>query len=128
MKPHTPYQISLHREPDFVVRYQLDPCDELKSAKPGQGMRLDFLYAGDDPIKDGIYMIWPELLDESGNVITDTTPGNMAPVGKANMWVVNEEMRQFHAARIKVGTKGYWVRGPLRLANVTVVAIGSLDC
>ena len=97
MEEHKPYQDRLHREPDFVVEYKLDPCDELKSSKPSQGMRVDFLYEGDDPSTDGVHMIWPELLDEAGNVIKDTTPGKMAEKGTANMWVVDEERRHIHA-------------------------------
>jgi len=126
MEPHIPYQQNLNREPDFIVEYQLDPCDELKSAKPGQGMRLDFLYDGEDPELDGIHMIWPELLDEDGNVILDKTPGEMETKGKANMWIVNEERREIHKDRINIGTKGYWVRGPFKMASVTVTQIGSL--
>jgi len=128
MRDHAPYQDRLNREPDFIVEYELDPCDEMKSSKPGQGMRVDFLYDGDDPSEDGIHMIWPELLDKDGEVILDTTPGNMDKAGKANMWVVDETRRIYHAKRLKVGTKGYWVRGAFRLANVTVVQIGSLQC
>lgn len=128
MEKHKPYQERLNREPDFVVEYVLDLCDELKDAKPSQGMRVDFLYDGDDPQKEGVHMIWPELLDELGNVVIDTTPGNMSKQGKANMWVVDETRRPIHAKRIKVGTQGYWVRGSMKLANVTVVKIGSLKC
>jgi len=70
MKDHTPYQERLKRIPDFVVEYELDLCEELKEAKPGQGMRVDFLYSGDDPQVEGVHKIWPELLDENGAHIT----------------------------------------------------------
>lgn len=127
MNIHTPYQDRLHRDPDFIVEYELDPCEELKESKPGQGMRLDFLYE-EDSESSNVYMIWPELLDDSENIVTDLTPGIMEPKGKANMWVVNDKFRSYHAERIRVGTKGYWVRGSFRLAKVTVIEIGSLKC
>jgi len=128
MKPHVPYQEHRNREPDFIVNYELDPCDELKSAKPGQGMRLDFLYDGEDPMLDRVHMIWPELLDANGNVILDTAPGKMKTKGRANMWIVSEDRREFHKNKIKIGTKGCWVRGPFKMAPVTVTEIGSLKC
>jgi len=123
---HSPYEDDQNRQPDFVVEYEIDLCDEMKNAKPHQGMRTDFLYDGDDPQLDGVYMIWPELLDENSQVIEDKTPGSAPHKGRANMWILSEEMREFHRKRIKVGTKGYWVRGPFKVANVTVIKLGAL--
>ncbi|MEQ3515731.1 hypothetical protein ABMY35_20625 [Pseudoalteromonas sp. BZB3] len=125
---HSPYEDVQNRQPDFIVEYEIDLCNELKNAKPHQGMRTDFLYHGDDPQADGIYMIWPELLDENGQVIEDTTPGNAPYKGTANMWILSDEMRDFHRKRIKVGTRGYWVRGPFKVASVTVIKLGELSC
>lgn len=127
MNHHTPYQERLKRSPDFVVEYEIDLCDELKGAKPGQGMRVDFLYEEDNPQVEGVYMIWPELLNEDGDVILDATPGNIAKRGKANMWVVDETRRPYHAGRIEVGTKGTWWRGG-RIARVTVIDAEGLKC
>lgn len=127
MSHHTPYQDRLKRNPDFVVEYEIDLCDELKDAKPGQAMRVDFLYEGDNPEVEGVHMIWPELLDEHGNIILDATPGKIAKRGNANMWVVDETRRPYHAERIKVGTKGVWWRGG-RIARVTVIDAEGLKC
>lgn len=127
MNIHTPYRDRLNRDPDFIVEYEIDLCEEMKGSKPNQGMRVDFLYE-EDVDKSEVYMIWPELLDSSGNIITDLNPDIIEAKGKANMWVVNEKIRPYHAERISVGTKGYWVRGSFRLARVTVIAIGSLKC
>src|SRR3546814_5384241 len=77
MAEHISYKETLKRDADFVVEYELDPDDALKTATPCQGMRVDFLYAGDDPNTDGSYMIWPELVDQQGLVVRDTTPGKM---------------------------------------------------
>lgn len=125
MSEHIPYEDNLDRFPDFIVEYEIDLCDELKSAKPTQGMRVDFLYNGDHPNHDGVHMIWPEILDAEGKVLIDTTPGMIPKKGYANMWVVDVNRRKYHKSRIKVGTKGTWWRGG-RVANVIVVQIGSL--
>ncbi|MEW8525379.1 MAG: hypothetical protein AB2552_20240 [Candidatus Thiodiazotropha endolucinida] len=123
---HVPYSEASGRKPDFEVEYVLDIDPELGSVKPGQGMRCDFLYEGDDPKTDGIYMIWPELLDENGKVILDkrVVP---AKSGKATMWIGMHEAREkIHRNRIKIGTKGYWVVGSKKLAMVTVTKIHGL--
>lgn len=125
MKAHIPYEERSGRKPDFVVKYKIDLSEENKNAKPGQGMRVDFLYDGDDPQVEGIHMIWPEILDEDGRVIRDTTPGNIPNEGFANMWILNEERREYHHKRLKIGTKGTWWRGG-RIANVTVVQINAV--
>ncbi|WP_445363628.1 hypothetical protein ACJJIQ_02695 [Microbulbifer sp. ANSA003] len=125
MKVHIPYEERSGRNPDFVVKYKIDLSEENKNAKPGQGMRVDFLYNGDDPQVEGIHMIWPEILDEDGRVIRDTTPGNIPNEGFANMWILNEERREHHHKRLKIGTKGTWWRGG-RIANVTVVQINAV--
>ena len=127
MDQHVPYQERLKREPDFVVLYEIDPCEELKQSIASQGMRLDFLYEGENPSEDGIHMIWPELLDDNENVITDTTPKKSYQSGKANMWVFDESRREIHANKMKVGTKGFWVRGSFKFAKVEVIKIGSLS-
>ncbi|WP_445357916.1 hypothetical protein [Microbulbifer sp. ANSA005] len=125
MKAHIPYEERSGRKPDFVVKYKIDLSEENKNVKPGQGMRVDFLYDGDDPQVEGIHMIWPEILDEDGRVIRDTTPGYIPNEGFANMWILSEERREYHHKRLKIGTKGTWWRGG-RIANVTVVQINAV--
>ncbi|GGZ96579.1 hypothetical protein GCM10008090_01020 [Arenicella chitinivorans] len=127
MEPHIPYEERTKRQPDFIVEYEVDLAEEIKNAKPGQGMRVDFLYDGDDPQVEGVHMIWPEILDESGRVITDTTLGNIPKKGYANMWVLSDERRIYHHERLKVGTKATWWRGG-RVAYVTVVKVSALEC
>ncbi|MBQ0798209.1 MAG: hypothetical protein KBT63_02915 [Porticoccaceae bacterium] len=124
---HTPYEERTGRQPDFIVEYKIDLAEEIKNAKPSQGMRIDFLYDGDDPQVEGIHMIWPEILDEDGKVIRDATPGNIPKKGFANMWVLSEERREYHHGRLKIGTKGTWWRGG-RVAYVTVVQVNALQC
>lgn len=125
IEEHTPYEVRSGRKADFIVKYEIDLAEEIKSAKPNQGMRVDFLYDGDDPSVDGVHMIWPEILDESGKVIRDTTPGNISLKGYANMWVVDDDRREYHHQRITVGTKGTWWRGG-RIAYVKVVQVNAI--
>ena len=127
MNDHISYEERMGRLPDFIVEYEIDLADEIKNAKPNQGMRVDFLYEGDDPSAEGVHMIWPEILNEDGSVLRDTTPGNIPQKGFANMWVVNEDRREYHHERVKVGTKGTWWRGG-RVAYVTVVQVNEITC
>lgn len=120
---HVPYQERMGGLPDFEVSYKLTIDPELEGIKPGQGMRSDFLYDGDDPSSDGIHIIWPEFLDNNGEVIRNKNI-NPAEEGRALMWILSPESREkIHRDRIKVGTKGYWVVGSKKLAKVTVTKI-----
>lgn len=123
---HSSRDTDLNPQPDFVVEYEMDLCDELKNAKPHQAMRINFLYEGDDPQMDGIHMIWPELLDENGVALRDALPGSAPVKGQAAMWIVSEDMREYHRKRLKVGAKGYWLSGSYKVANVTVIKLGGL--
>ena len=118
---HIPYEKVRNRLPDFVVEYSWDPEEIVKTQKRFQGIRSDFLYEGDDPSKDGIFMIWPEFLDAEGNVIT-RKDSQVEPTGHANMWICFEEMIPYHKERLKVGTKGYMVAGSKKLANLKVLS------
>lgn len=123
---HTPYQDLLARKPDFIVEYNIDLDEEIKNAKPTQGMRVDFLYEEDRPEIEGIHMIWPEILDKNGDVILDDTPGQVPLSGLANMWIVSEERINYHLSRLQIGTKGFWYRGG-KVANVTVIKINAKE-
>ena len=122
---HIPYEENRKRLPDFIVEYDWEPDEELKTVKRYQGIRSDFLYEGDDPKSDGIHMIWPEFLDENGAVVLEKEV-EVSPHGFANMWVLMEERRSYHRDRIKIGTKGYLVCGSKKLATATVIQIGGL--
>ncbi len=117
---HVPYEESSNTKPDFEVRYSLISKESLGIIYPAQGMRCDFLYENDDPKIDGIYMIWPELLDEDGEVILDKC-APAAQSGRATMWITLD--KNLHRKRIKIGTKGHWVAGSMNLACVEVTKI-----
>lgn len=119
-KKHVPYAEATGRLPDFEVKYEILPDID---ARFTQGARCDFLYEGDDPWEDGVHMIWPEFLDDGGDVIVDKTIQPQKE-GCATMWIGTHESRiKFHRPRLKVGTKGYWVVGSKKVAKVTVTKI-----
>ena len=122
---YIPFAKRLGREPDFEVSYVFQADPELSSVIPCQGMRTDFLYEADDPRVDGVHMIWPEFLDESGQVILSTAAG-ISQQGHANMWIMNDSVRDIHRSRIMVGVMGWMVFGTKKLAKVRVERVMGL--
>ena len=119
------YKQNVNHNQDFNVDYRLYSQSEGGRKVTFQHLRCDFLYDGDDPEVDGLYMIYPEFLDESGNPIkTDV----IVPLeGRASMWIVVDEMRTIHKERITVGTKGYFMEGSRRIGEVTVTEIVDIN-
>jgi hypothetical protein len=88
-------------------------------------MRSDFLYDGDDLHTDGLHIIWPEFEDHDGTPLDE---GAEIPlVGYASMWILFEERRAYHRSRLACGVRGYFMRGPHRLADVEVVELLALQ-
>ena len=85
-------------------------------------MRSDFKYLGEFS-DEGIWMIWPEFIDQDGNVIQneDVLPKS----GKATMWIVSreKELLNMHLKRLKVGMVAELVTGARTLATVKVTKI-----
>jgi len=121
MSVFTPYDQKYNRKPDFTVDYEYIHDQSDYVMKMSQGMRSDFCYEED--AKNGpSHMIWPEFLDNNGNVILDTeTP--IPDQGKAHMWVIVDEKRDYHRKRLCLGMKGYLMVGSHRIANVVVTDI-----
>ena len=70
-------------------------------------------------------MIWPEFLDENGNVITQkNTP--VPTSGKARMWIINDGLRKYHQDKIKVGMNGNGHEGGTVVAKYQVSKIAGL--
>jgi len=90
-----------------------------------QHLRCDFLYEGDNPVSDGIFMIHPEFLDSAGSPIQDNVAVPLE--GKASMWILVPQMHPLHRARIDVGTRGYFVEGSRKIGNVEVESVVALD-
>lgn len=113
------------RKPDFVVSYRLYSPYEGGRKVTYQHLRCDFMYEGDDPVKDGIFMIHPEFLGEDGEPLTEEFPVPLE--GMAAMWVLMPEMRaSVHRSRAKVGTRGHFMEGARNIGDVKIEAIVGL--
>src|SRR5690349_5395711 len=118
------YRENRGQEPAFRVRYRfLSHGEGGRQNPPRQHIRFDFLYDGDDPFKDGISMIWPEFVTPDGKFLPE---GEVPMAGLADMFIVMPDRIPFHRERIRVGTKGYFVEGPKRVAECEVIALGSV--
>jgi hypothetical protein len=115
------------RSPDFRVRYQWLPQDDAEvRQRPFQHIRCDFSYEGDDIQRTGIYMIWPEFEDLSGQPIPESGP--VPESGTATMWIINNELRdEVHRQKVKPGARGYFMVGARRIAEVEVTEVPGLD-
>ncbi|GAB6140531.1 hypothetical protein JCM14076_12600 [Methylosoma difficile] len=83
------------------------------------------MYEGDDPLKDSIYMIHPEFLDESGTPCDDEVVVSLS--GRASMWILVPEMREIvHRSRAKVGVRGYFMEGSRKIGDVEIEEIAGL--
>ena len=106
------------KQPDFEIEYLW--VSELKG--PIQHMRSDFKYS-EEFNDEGIWMIWPEFIDQNGNVIRNL---NVLPKsGKATMWIISREKEylKIHRERLKIGLIGELVTGARTLATVKVTKI-----
>jgi len=121
MQPMATYSEKSGRAPSFEVEYRfMDEGEGGRALPPHQHTRWDFLYEGDDAVRDGIWMIWPEFIAEDRSVLPE---GEVPMTGRALMFIVNFDNEQLHRARMSVGTRGSFVEGPRRVAECTVVAV-----
>lgn len=112
------------RAPSFEVEYRFLSAEERgRSLPPHQHTRWDFLYEGDDPTRDGVWMIWPEFISQDRAVLPD---GEVPPSGRALMFIVNLDNEHYHRSRIELGKRGAFVEGAKRVAECTVVSIHAL--
>ncbi len=119
----------LYKQPDdFEAIIRIFSTEEGgRITPPYNGIRWDFAYAEDDVPATGLFMIWPDFVDETG----DSLPTDQAlPIGvalRARMTVVVDEMRsKLHRERISVGTEFYCHEGPKRVATGTVTKLTGL--
>ncbi len=121
---HEPYEITQKHKADFKVRYKFrSPEEGGRKSLPFQGIRSDFSYEEDEEERQS--MIWPEFLDATGKLITDSdTP--VPESGTALMWIINPERRPLHQKMIRIGTKGFFREGTLYTADCEVIEIIAL--
>lgn len=123
---HIPYEQKAKKPCDFIVKYKfLMNQKNGRITLPHQGYRPDFLYAEDD-VKNGLWIIWPEFLAQNDNVITDKSI-SVDLSGKARMWIINDQFREKHKARIKIGQRGFFMEGPNKVAECEVIELVGLN-
>ncbi len=113
---------------DFRVRYKwLGQVGQRRPQKLFQHIRSDFCYAEFEKSDqfDNYFMIHPEFESEMDKPLSEDEP--ILPTGTASMWIIIENMRDFHRERIKVGVKGFMMGGPDKLAEVEVIEVVSLS-
>lgn len=117
----------LRKQPeDFIVRYKLYPHSDGGRKVTYQHLRCDFSYEDEDPAVEGIYMIHPEFLDESGVPIAADVPVPLE--GDASMWILVPKMRgKVHQEKITVGTKGYFMEGSRKIGEIEVTSVVGLN-
>lgn len=121
LEPMASYRERTGWEPSFEVRYRfLSPSEGGRNSPPRQHVRWDFMYEGDDPLQDGISMVWPEFIGPSGTVLPE---GEVPMEGCAQMFVVNPDRRPFHAARVAIGVRGFFMEGARRVAECQVTRV-----
>jgi hypothetical protein len=116
----------LGRLPDFLVSYRFFTAAEGgRSALPHQGYRSDLCYERNHIINgkeyDGLYMVWPEFLDERGIEISNTE-SQVPPSGNAYMWIVNfDSYSDIHRTLAVPGACCWFMEGSRRVAEASVV-------
>jgi hypothetical protein len=118
---------NLYAFSDFEAAIRIFREDEggRKSA-PFNGIRWDLNYA-EEPPTGGLYMIWPDFIDEHRQSLpTD----KVLPIDRrlrARMFIVVDDMRaQIHRSRIQVGTQFFCCEGQHRIAEGEVIKITGL--
>jgi hypothetical protein len=119
------FESEFWRVPDFRVRYRFRKIEDggRGGPLPKQGYRCDFLYAcqrvgsGHDPV----YMIWPVFEDQSGSRLPYMT--QVLEEGTAQMFNMQENLREFHRERIAVGVRGFMVEGPIIACDLEVIEV-----
>jgi hypothetical protein len=102
---HTPYEIKLNHKAGFKVIYRFYTEEEGgRKSLPFQGYRSDFRYDNPKP-SSNIFMILTEFLDENENTIIDTNH-RITKSGKATMWIIAPQAREYHKDKIKAGIRG----------------------
>ena len=122
------YAEEFGRLPDFRVRYRwLGQVGQRRPQKLFQHIRSDFCYAEFEKSDqfEIYFMIHPEFESEMGKPLSEDEP--ILPTGTASMWIIIENMRDFHRERIKVGVKGFMMGGPDKLAEVEIIEVVSLS-
>ena len=126
MESHTPYSDIFKRSPDFRVKYEFLPQDNGSPREIFQGRWFDFRYPNNGDLKNSHYIIRPEFEDNGGFTILDKWL-LIEPSGTAKMWILNQELTNYHREHLKLGTVGYMTIGPDDIAICEVIELISLQ-
>jgi len=108
-------------EADFEAEITILTCEQGGRRTPAfNGIRWDFRYIEDD-LSEGLYMIHPTFLDQSGNPIPKIQP--LSGTLPARMLIIVREMVDYHRQRISVGTEFYCHEGRQVVATGTVTKL-----
>ena len=118
------YSEQKRRKPDFAVRYRLISQADGGRRRTFQHLRCDFMYEGDKP-EQGIYCIHPEFLDSNNIPVEENIEIDLE--GRATMWILFNEMRDFHRKKISEGTRGYFMEGSRKIGSLVVEEILGLN-
>ena len=110
--------------PDFEAEVRFLTADEGGRQGPAmQGYRPDIHY--DDDETDGLYMVWPGFIDDSGQELPKGTV--IPPVSRAHFYIINDELRRtVHRQRLREGVRFHICEGARRVASCRVIKILSL--
>ncbi len=97
-----------HQQPDdFEAEIRiLSEREGGRRHPPSNGIRWDLRYFHQE---DGASAVWPEFVDESGDMIPEGVP--VTGRVKARMYVIHDEMREFHRQQARPGVGFFCVEG-----------------
>ena len=112
---------------DFEATIRIMREDEGGRRSPVfNGIRWDFCYAEDDA-KDGIWMVYPDFHDATGDSIPEERSLPVDVPIPARMFVLIDEMREeVHRKKVRVGGRFYCHEGSRRVAEGTITRITGL--
>ncbi len=128
MENHHPYIVRFGHPPDFLVNYRiLTEAEGGRISPVYQGIRWDLWYKVSDIEGNYLFMVWPEFLDEKGDVVIQRH-SPVPNIGMAQLWIINENMRYYHQQRIVEGMQGFACEGARRVAEYRVTkVVGLMD-
>jgi translation elongation factor EF-Tu-like GTPase len=110
--------------PDFEAEVRfLTATEGGRRSPPYQGYRADIHYDGDKD--DGVWMVWPRFIDDSGQELPDGTV--IPPTSRAHFYIISGELRRtVHSERLREGVRFHICEGQRRVAACRVTKILSL--
>lgn len=111
---------------DFLAHIDIHPCGPEPTKRnnpPFNGIRWDLVYFDDfekyAPETPPYNMVWPELLNQSGEFIPEGIP--LIGSFDAKMHIVVRDRVSYHQDKIRVGTKFYCMEGAMKVATGIVI-------